>query len=235
MPAVPRIAWAKPKRPKPRRCEFVVARMERSEIRDPALRLAPCGRRDEKTGKRHGSAGRDRRRRRQCGAVRGAVRARRGRAGDRARAGAVRGARRQFDLHGGRDPRRLQWRRRSRRARARSLRGREAHHRFRHLHRGPIFRRHGAGDPAPRRSRSRRAAGAQEPCDAEMAARQGRALRADLRPAGLQGRRQVQILGRAHGRGLRRRPGPRRSAAQGGGARGHRGALRGPRGRLAGG
>ena len=31
-------------------------------------------------------------------------------------------------------------------------------------------------------------------------ARQGHALRADLRPAGLQDRRQVQVLGRAHGR-----------------------------------
>ena len=38
-------------------------------------------------------------------------------------------------------------------------------------------------------------------------ARQGHPLRADLRPAGLQGRRQVQVLGRADGRGLGRRPG----------------------------
>ena len=42
--------------------------------------------------------------------------------------------------------------------------------------------------------------------------RQGRPLHADLRPPGLQGRRQVQVLGRPHGRGLGRRPGPGRVA-----------------------
>ena len=45
-----------------------------------------------------------------------------------------------------------------------------------------------------------------------MDARQGRALRADLRPPGVQGRRPLQVLGRAHGRGLGRRPGPGRRA-----------------------
>ena len=45
-------------------------------------------------------------------------------------------------------------------------------------------------------------------------ARQGHALRADLRAPGVQGRRPLQVLGRAHGRGLGRRPGPGRGAAR---------------------
>ena len=54
----------------------------------------------------------------------------------------------------------------------------------------------------PHRSRPGRAAGQAQPRHPALDARQGRALRADLRPAGVQGRRQVQVLGRADGRGL---------------------------------
>ena len=43
---------------------------------------------------------------------------------------------------------------------------------------------------------------------------EGRALHADLGPAGLQDRRQVQVLGRPHGRGLGRRPGPGRGCTR---------------------
>ena len=46
-------------------------------------------------------------------------------------------------------------------------------------------------------------------------ARQGRALHPDLRPPGVQDRRQVQVLGRAHGRSGRRRAGPRQHAHRG--------------------
>ena len=42
-----------------------------------------------------------------------------------------------------------------------------------------------------------------------------------LRPPGLQGERQVQVLGRPRGRGVGRRPGPGRSRAQGRGQGGH--------------
>ena len=62
------------------------------------------------------------------------------------------------------------------------------------------------------RSRPRRASGHAQLRDARLDARQGRALHSDLRPAGVQGRRPVQVLGRAHGRGGRRRAGPRRHA-----------------------
>ena len=48
----------------------------------------------------------------------------------------------------------------------------------------------------------------------ELAARQGRPLPADLRPPGLQGRRQVQVLGRPDGRGCGRRPRPGRCRAR---------------------
>ena len=48
--------------------------------------------------------------------------------------------------------------------------------------------------------------------DAELDAREGRALHPDLWPAGVQDRRQVQVLGRAHGGSGRRRAGPRRHA-----------------------
>ena len=44
---------------------------------------------------------------------------------------------------------------------------------------------------------------------AELAAPEGRPFHSDLRPAGLQDRRQVQVLGRAHGRSRRRRARPR--------------------------
>ena len=88
-----------------------------------------------------------------------------------------------------------------------------AEHRFRHLHRGPVLRRHGAGDadtaPIPTWS----SCWSRKSFDTMLLdARQGRALHPDLRPAGVQDRRQVQVLGRPHGRGGRRRAGPRRDA-----------------------
>ena len=85
--------------------------------------------------------------------------------------------------------------------------------RFRHLHRRPVLRRHGAGDAEPRQSRPGRAAGhAAASTRSELDARQGRPLHPDLRPAGVQDRRQVQVLGRPHGRVGRRRPGPGQDA-----------------------
>ena len=86
-----------------------------------------------------------------------------------------------------------------------------AQHRFRHLHRRSSSSTTCAGSrstaPTPTCAScwSRRAS-----TTMHVDARQGRALRADLRPPGLQGRRQVQVLGRADGRGLGRRPGPGR-------------------------
>ena len=98
--------------------------------------------------------------------------------------------------------------------------------RFRHLHGRPVLRRHGAGDAEPRRSRSGRAAGHQELRHVLLAARQGHPLHPDLRPAGVQDRRQVQVLGRAHGRGGRRRAGPRQDGDRGGDEARHRDPLR---------
>ena len=57
-----------------------------------------------------------------------------------------------------------------------------------------------------------RTAGQPQPRDDALDARQGRALHADLGPAGLPARRPVQVLGRADGRGLGRRAGPGRGA-----------------------
>ena len=53
-------------------------------------------------------------------------------------------------------------------------------------------------------------------------ARKGRAAYSDLRPAGVQDRRQVQVLGRADGRVGRRRAGPRQHADRGGQEARHR-------------
>ena len=93
--------------------------------------------------------------------------------------------------------------------------------RFRHLHGGKILRRHGAGDAEPRRPRPGRTAGHQELRYVLLVTRQGHPLHPDLRPAGVQDRRQVQVLGRAHGRSRsaaaldssRWKPRPPRSAA----------------------
>ena len=131
--------------------------------------------------------------------------------------------RRQQPLHRRRDARRLQRRRRHQDAGARSHAGRDRQHRFRHLHRGPVLRRHGARHRIPHRSRPGRAAGhaaAATPCA-------GCARRAcaspDLRPPGLQDRRQVQVLGRPHGRSRRRRARPGRHAHRVGEEARHRG------------
>ena len=96
---------------------------------------------------------------------------------------------------------------------------------------GAIFRRHGAGDAEPRRSGSGRAPGHQKLRYVLLDARQGRALHPDLRPPGLQDRRQVQVLGRADGRGGRRRPGPRQDADRGRDQARHRDPLRDARAR----
>ena len=72
--------------------------------------------------------------------------------------------------------------------------------RLRHLHRRPVLRRHGAGHAEPRQSRPGRAPGDAQLRHAELDAREGRALHPDLRPAGVQDRRQVQVLGRPDGR-----------------------------------
>ena len=128
--------------------------------------------------------------------------------GHRAGAGAGGRERRQQPLHGRRHPLRLSRRRRSQGAHARPDRGGDRT--------GPI------SAPTPRTSSSTtcsasreyrtdpgavRAPGAPQLRDDEVAARQGRALPADLWPPGLQGRRQVQVLGRPDRRGLGRRPG----------------------------
>ena len=88
---------------------------------------------------------------------------------------------------------------------ARSHRAGDRDHRFRHLYGGPVLRRHGAGDPVPRRSRSCRASGHAELRDLLLDAREGHPLHSDLWPPGIQDRGQVQVLGRAHGRSRRRR------------------------------
>ena len=66
--------------------------------------------------------------------------------------------------------------------------------------------------PASRRSRPCRTSGHAELRDAELDAREGCALHPDLRPPGVQGRRQIQILGRPDGRSGRRRARPCRHA-----------------------
>ena len=77
---------------------------------------------------------------------------------------------------------------------------------------GPVLRRHGPASrstaPIPTWSSS----WSPRASTRWLAAREGRALHPDLRPAGVQDRRQVQVLGRADGRGGRRRAGPGRHA-----------------------
>ncbi len=168
--------------------------------------------------------------RRQCRHLRRFGRARAPRVrGPGARACAGGGVRRQHPVHRGRDPLRLQRGRGPARADARSHRGRDRAHRLRRLYRGPVLRRHGAGDREPRRPRSRRAAGSAQQSDPAVAAQQGDALRADLRPAGVQGRRPLQVLGRADGGSLGRRPRHRRSAEERGCKARHPDRLRGAR------
>ena len=94
-------------------------------------------------------------------------------------------------------------------------------HRLRRLHGKPVLRRHGAGDGEPRRPGSGRVAGPAQQADDDVAARQGIALRADLRAAGVQGRRPLQVLGRIDGGSLGRRSRPGRSAQEGGGCKRH--------------
>ena len=135
---------------------------------------------------------------------------------------------RQQPLHRGLDARGLQRRRRHQDAGARPHRAGDRRDRLRHLHGRPVLRRHGAGDAEPRRSRPGRAAGHQELRHVLLAARQGHPLHPDLRPAGVQDRRQVQVLGRADGRGGRRRAGPGQDGDRGGAEARHRDPLRDP-------
>ena len=87
-----------------------------------------------------------------------------------------------------------------------------SHHRFRRLRRGPVLRRHLPGHSVPHRSRSGRDPGHAQLETHDVDARQGHALRADLRAPGVQDRRPVQVLGRTHGGGLGRRTGAHRRA-----------------------
>ena len=155
--------------------------------------------------------GRRRGRRRQRRVLRRARRPRGRRSVADAGAGAARGERRQFPLHRRRDPLRLPRHRGSAGDHARPHRGRDRTHRFRHLHDRAVLRRHVPGDALPHRPRALRAPRHALLRDDALAAAEGAALRADLGPPGLQGRRPVQVLGRAYRRSLGRRPGPRRS------------------------
>src|SRR5262249_18097590 len=89
----------------------------------------------------------------------------------------------------------------------RSHRGGDRQHRFRHLHPGQILRRHGPGHRISHRSRSLRAPGHAQQGHNALAAEEGHPLHPDLRPAGLQDRGQVQVLGRPHSRGAGGGPG----------------------------
>ena len=100
--------------------------------------------------------------------------------------------------------------------------------RFRHLHRGAVFRRYGPADPVPLRPGHDRDPDPQQLRDRGVDARQGRALSARARPPGVPGRRQVQILGRARLPHLGRRQGIDEGAARARRARRDHGALRDP-------
>ncbi len=145
-------------------------------------------------------------------------------AGDRPRGG----ARRQLGLHRRRVPRRLSRRRGPRAADPRHERDRAQGRRFRHLHRGAVFRRYGPPDPVPLRPRHDRDPDPPQLRDRRVDARQRGALSARARPAGVPGRRQVQILGRARLPHLGRRQGIDEGAARKGRARRDHGALRDP-------
>jgi len=120
--------------------------------------------------------------------------------------------RRQHRLHRRGHALRLRGHRRRHAARARAHRAGTDDHRFRGLHRRPVLRRHGPGHPVTLGSRPGRGAGEPELSDLEVDAVQGRPLRPELRPPGLQLRGPVHLLGRAGHRGQRRRPGPDRGA-----------------------
>ena len=101
-----------------------------------------------------------------------------GRAGGGAGARAGGRVRRQHPLHRRRHPLRLSRRRGPARDHARPDRGGDRAERLRHLHRGPVLRRHVPRHPQPHRPRAVRDPGAPQLRDDEVAARQGRALRA---------------------------------------------------------
>ena len=104
---------------------------------------------------------------------------------------------RQLRLYRWRVSRRLSRRRGSRAADPRHERDRAQGRRFRHLHRGAVFRRYGPPDPIPLRPGHDRDPDPPQLRHRGVDARQGGAFPAWARPAGVPGRRQVQILGRA--------------------------------------
>ena len=144
----------------------------------------------------------------------------------RPRTRAARGGGRQQPLHRGRHALRLRRGRRSQGADAGPHRGRDRADGLRHLHRGPVLRRHVSRHRVSHRSRSHRDPGQAEPRDAALDALQGRPLRADLGTAGVQGRRPVQVLGRPHRREPRRGSRPRQLPDRGGREERHHHSLR---------
>ena len=146
------------------------------------------------------------------------------RADGRARAEGADG--RQFPLHRRRLPLRLRRRRRSQGDHAGPDQGRDRSLRFRHLHTDQFYddmfrvtQYRTDGDLCDRLvGRSRDAM--------RWLHVQGHEVRSDLGPSGLSDRRQVQVLGRPHGRIQGRRAGPDRAASQARREAGHRGSLR---------
>ena len=132
----------------------------------------------------------------------------RARARDRGRVG------RQLALHRRADARGLQRRGRPQARDARPVARGDRAHGLRHLHRRAVPRRHGARHRIPLRPGPDRAAGQAQHGHRGVDALEGRALHRGLGPPGVQHRRQVQVLGRPHGRGGRRRPRARGFAHQ---------------------
>ena len=195
----------------------------RSDEVPPALRLTAMQERDDRIpeGRCRGRGRRQRRARgRACGSRGGRRRAAAG-----GRAGS--GTRRQQQLHRRRHAGGLRRQRRAARADARPFGARAGGDRLRRLHGGRLLRRHGAAQPRPRRPRPGGAARHPQPCHPALAARERRALPAQLWPPGLQERRALPLLGRARRRGLGRRAGARRGALRGCGKGGRRPPLRG--------
>ncbi len=157
-----------------------------------------------------------------CAALGGGREGRQG-ADGRARAQGADG--RQFPLHRRRLPLRLRRRRRSQGDHAGPDQGRDRPLRLRHLHPGPVLRRHVPRHAVPHRRRVVRPPGRPLARRHALAARQGHEVRSDLGASGVSDRRQVQVLGRPH-RGIQgRRPGPDRAAPQARRQERHRGPL----------
>ena len=113
-----------------------------------------------------------------------------------------------------------------RRARARHPRPRPRQHRFRQLHGRAVLRRHASPDRVPLRPRADGRADRRQLRRGAVAQEAGHPLPARARPAGVQGRRQVQVLGRARLPPAGRRRTAGQDAARDGRAGRHQGALR---------